>query len=272
MRSIDSEENDEMKIVEIKQMILSIVNTINNVEIAEIEKKLKVQEIEYKHIDFLNILMGKIANSEATKTFELVKQRISAIRELQKMMEQKDLQEKFFEEHLYKHPWLINPFWNLDEPSKQPAFEAIRQKYFKIINNNGEQQKNFIDILIKVAEERYPIIVELKKNTPTGHAKVKYTEVYDQIQRYRQAVIQNLPSNLQQDIKEEDVKAYFIISEDVGLQGAGNTIEFSEKEIKLLKDSNIELLKYNQIIHNALASYGEFINIIEKENSIPNFD
>lgn len=272
MRSIDSEENDEMKIVEIKQMILSIVNTINNVEIAEIEKKLKVQEVEDKHIDFLNILMGKIANSEATKTFELVKQRISAIRELQKMMEQKDLQEKFFEEHLYKHPWLINPFWNQDKPSKQPAFEAIRQKYFKIINNNGEQQKNFIDILIKAAEERYPIIVELKKNTPTGHAKIECEDITKQIKRYRQAIIQNLPDNMDKPIKQSEIKAYFIISEDSGLQGTGNIIEFSEEDMNVLEISNIKLLKYNQIIHNALASYGEFINIIEKENSIPNFD
>ena len=126
--------------------------------------------------------------------------------------------------------------------------------------------------MIKVAEEKYPIIVELKKNTPTGHAKIEYADVYNQIKRYRQALIQNLPYNIQKHIKEEDVKAYFIISEDVGLKCTGNTIEFSEKEIKLLQDSNIELLKYNQIIHNALSSYGKFINIIEKENSIPNFD
>ncbi|WP_416860549.1 ATP-binding protein [Helicobacter ganmani] len=270
MKRIDPEEDEAMQDTEIKQMIHSIVNTINNVQIVEIEKKLNIQEIDDKYIDFLNILMGKIEKSEVAKTFELIKQRISAIKKLEKMLEEIELKEKFFEEHLYKHPWLISPYWN-QKTSNQDSFKTIRQKYYKSINKDGDQRRNFIDILIETAEEQYPIIVELKKNTPTGHAKIKYTDIYNQIQQYRQALIQNLPNNIQENIKEEEIKAYFIISEDAG-QGGGNTITISQSEIQHLKSLNIELLKYNQIINNAYLSYDEFIKIIKQEKKIPNFD
>lgn len=271
MKRIDTAEDETMQDREIKQMIQSIVNTINNVQIVEIEKKLNIQEIDGKYIDFLNILMNKIEKSEVTKAFELAKQRISAIKELEKMLEEKELKEKFFEEHLYRHPWLINPYWN-QKTSNQDSFNVIRQKYYQNIDKEGNQHRNFIDILIETAEEQYPIIVELKKNTPTNHAKIKYTDIYDQIQRYRQALIQNLPNNIQESIKEEEIKVYFIISEDAGLQGGGNTITFSQSEIQHLKSLNIELLKYNQIINNAYSSYDEFIKIIKQEKKIPNFD
>ncbi|CUU40629.1 hypothetical protein LS66_008755 [Helicobacter sp. MIT 03-1614] len=271
MKRIDTAEDETMQDREIKQMIQSIVNTINNVQIVEIEKKLNIQEIDDKYIDFLNILMNKIEKSEATKAFELAKQRISAIKELEKMLEEKELKEKFFEEHLYKHPWLINPYWN-QKTSNQDSFNTIRQKYYKSIDKEGDQHRNFIDILIETAEEQYPIIVELKKNTPTGHANIEYEDITKQIKQYRQAVMQNLPNNIQKPIKPTEIKAYYIISEDAGLKDTGNTISFSEDEMRYLKDSNIELLKYNQIISNAYSSYDEFIKIIKQEKKIPNFD
>ncbi|WP_416863651.1 hypothetical protein, partial [Helicobacter ganmani] len=52
MKRIDTAEDETMQDREIKQMIQSIVNTINNVQIVEIEKKLNIQEIDDKYIDF----------------------------------------------------------------------------------------------------------------------------------------------------------------------------------------------------------------------------
>ncbi|EAK7267368.1 hypothetical protein ERK10_07595, partial [Campylobacter jejuni] len=139
-------------------------------------------------------------------------------------------------------------------------------------DKEGEIHRNFIDILISIAEEQYPIIVELKKNTATGHAKVKYTDIYSQIEKYRIALIQNLSDNIK-SINEEDIKAYFIISEDAGIKGSGNSIEISEKEIISLEETfNIKILKYNQIIDNALCIYEEFVKIIESEKNIPCFN
>lgn len=272
LQPINTEKDEEKQTTaEIKQLVLSAINVVNNIQIIEIEKIIRIQNIENNYMDLLSILMNKISNSEATKTFELVKQRVEAIEQLRQMMEQKELIEKFFEKHLYEHPWLINPYWN-QKLNNQESFKIMRQKYHKSIDAEGNPHKNFIDILIEVAEESYPIIIELKKNTPTGHANIEYEDITKQIKRYRQAVMQNLPNNIQKPIKPTEIKAYYIISEDAGLKDIGNTISFSEDEMRYLKDSNIELLKYNQIIANALSSYDDFIKIIEQEKKIPNFD
>ncbi|EFI2816547.1 hypothetical protein HH276_000686, partial [Campylobacter jejuni] len=95
---------------------------------------------------------------------------------------------------------------------------------------------------------------------------------YSQIEKYRIALIQNLSDNIK-SINEEDIKAYFIISEDAGIKGSGNSIEISEKEIISLEETfNIKILKYNQIIDNALCIYEEFVKIIESEKNIPCFN
>ncbi|EDJ1544582.1 hypothetical protein GE995_05695, partial [Campylobacter jejuni] len=187
------------------------------------------------------------------------------------LMNENNTPEKFFEDHLYEHPWLINPYWS-KKLNNQESFNIVRQKYYREIDKEGEIHRNFIDILISIAEEQYPIIVELKKNTATGHAKVKYTDIYSQIEKYRIALIQNLSDNIK-SINEEDIKAYFIISEDAGIKGSGNSIEISEKEIISLEETfNIKILKYNQIIDNALCIYEEFVKIIESEKNIPCFN
>ncbi|HBK3258183.1 TPA: hypothetical protein KLC83_000263, partial [Campylobacter jejuni] len=156
--------------------------------------------------------------------------------------------------------------------NNQESFNIVRQKYYKEINKEGEIHRNFIDILISIAEEQYPIIVELKKNTATGHAKIESEDISRQIRRYRTALMQNLPHNMK-PINKEDIKAYFIISEDAGIEGSGNTIQLDATDIKSLEENyKIKLLKYNQIIDNALCIYEEFIKIIESEKNIPCFD
>ncbi|EJQ4959256.1 hypothetical protein NZT89_000599 [Campylobacter upsaliensis] len=271
IQGIDEQDKEDEEIYHknIKQMISSIVHTINNVDIQELENSLNRNNNSFTEL--LNTLMSKIANSDHLKVYEIAKNRILAIKKLQELMHENNTPEKFFEDHLYEHPWLINPYWN-KKLNNQESFNIARQKYYREINKEGEIHRNFIDILISIAEEQYPIIVELKKNTATGYAKVKYTDIYNQIEKYRIALIQNLSDNMK-SINKEDIKAYFIISEDAGIEGSGNSIEISEKEIISLEETfNIKILKYNQIIDNALCIYEEFIKIIESEKNIPCFN
>lgn len=271
IQGIDEQDKEDEEIYHknIKQMISSIVHTINNVDIQELENSLNRNNNSFTEL--LNTLMSKIANSDHLKVYEIAKNRILAIKKLQELMNENNTPEKFFEDHLYEHPWLINPYWN-KKLNNQESFNIARQKYYREINKEGEIHRNFIDILISIAEEQYPIIVELKKNTATGYAKVKYTDIYNQIEKYRIALIQNLSDNMK-SINKEDIKAYFIILEDAGIEGSGNSIEISEKEIISLEETfNIKILKYNQIIDNALCIYEEFIKIIESEKNIPCFN
>ena len=264
-----ADQDEETQKDEIQNIVSSIVKTVDNMEFSEIQKILSTIEIvDDNHIELINKLMSKIERAETLNVFELVKERVVAIYELEKLMSGNNILEKFFNEHLYKHPWLINPHWNQDLNDKN-NFEIFKGKYFKAIDQDDEFKKNYIDLLIKVTEERYPIIVELKKNTPTGHARVTSGKMIDQINKYRYTVKQS--STEYENINDTDIKVYFIISEDSGVNNV-NTINFSDSDMKMFKAANIEILKYSKLIDRARRSYADFINIINAEKKIPNFN
>ena len=267
--SVKLDNEDELNSLEINSMITSIAGVINNISINETKEKLDKDEMGSKEqlLSMLAILMKKIEKSEQLKMAEIINSRIYAIDELEKLMDDHNTKEKAFQEHLYKNPWLINPFWNYD--NNDINFEREREKYFKTIDELGRNHRNFIDILIKVAEEKYPIIIELKKNDPTGYAKVEFSDIYNQIKRYRQALIKNLTGLNKEDIQPTDILAIFILSEDAS-DSSLNTITITNEEQSILKNQNIQLCTYAQLLKNTKNMYKDFINITKSKKIIPN--
>ena len=129
-----ADQDEETQKDEIQNIVSSIVKTVDNMEFSEIQKILSTIEIvDDNHIELINKLMSKIERAETLNVFELVKERVVAIYELEKLMSGNNILEKFFNEHLYKHPWLINPHWNQDLNDKN-NFEIFKGKYFKAID------------------------------------------------------------------------------------------------------------------------------------------
>lgn len=253
----------------VETMVTSIANVINNVEITEIQKALECVDDYDKYNSLLSELMNNVAKVENIKHSDLILARLGALDKLEKLMNDHTASESIFEKHLADNPWILNPYWNIDRNKTEEEKELITQKYYKFINQNGENKRNFLDILIHVAEETYPVIVELKKNTPTGHANVKYTTIYEQIKKYREAIIQNTPEF--RNIDPIEIKAMFIISEDSGVAGSGNKIELSKREIHMLEQDRITLVKYSELLKNARRMYREHLDVIRSTNSIPFF-
>ena len=182
-------------------------------------------------------------------------------------MENTDSKEKVFEEHLSDNPWLINPYWNIDRNNPTETDYLKNQEFFKLDKGNDEFKRNFLDISIRVAEEKYPIIIELKKNTADGYAKVNFNMINEQITNYRRAMIQNLPEL--KTVDEREIKVIFILSEDTGMKGTNQSIEFSKAEVDMLKVSNIEILKYNKILSEAKKMYKEHLEYQQKAKLYP---
>ncbi|MZU11609.1 hypothetical protein GUI51_05550 [Enterococcus mundtii] len=254
----------------VETMVTSIANVINNVEITEIEKALECEDDYDKYNHLLSELMNNVAKVENIKHSDLILARLGALDKLEKLMEDQATSEKIFEKHLADNPWILNPYWNIDRNKTEEEKELITQKYYKFVHEDGQSKGNFLDILIHVAEESFPIIVELKKNTPTGHANVKYTTIYDQISRYRNAIIQNTPEF--KDIDPIEIKAVFVLSEDSGVEGSGNKIELTEREINKLEQDRITLVKYSELLRNARRMYREHLSVIRSTNTIPFFN
>ena len=260
------DEDADIQSEEVDSMITSIASVINNVETDELAKAMKESRDVNQSYALLSKMMEKIAIKEDLSHSDIIRSRLNAIENLDKLMNDSKSLEKTFEEHLSNNPWLINPYWNIDKNSIDSDDTLTTQVYQNIRKEDGDFERAFLDILIRVAEEKYPIIVELKKNEPTGHAKVAYADIYTQILKYRKALKQKF-TDLEL-VQDEEIKAVFIISEDAGVQ-TGNKIEFSESEINLLKASNIEILKYNKIIEQSKKMYQEHLKIIRSANVLP---
>ena len=80
-------------------------------------------------------------------------------------------------------------------------------------------------------------------------------------------MIQSIPEL--KTVDETEIKVIFILSEDTGMNGTGHSIEFSEREMKMFKVSNIEILKYNKILSEAKKMYEEHIKYQREEKLYP---
>lgn len=262
--------NDDSEIwdKEVDAMVTSIANVVNNIGINEINHEIdKVQENTESVFHLMSKFMQKIAKAEQIQTADIINYRLKAIDRLEKLMDNPESAEKVFQEHLYDNPWIINPYWNT---SNDINFDRIKEKYITIRDNDTDKEKSGrIDILIKVQEERYPIIIELKKNNPKDHAKVTYSSLYDQTRKYKKGLKQSLTEPNKNDIRLEDIKAICIVSEFTGTDGSLK-IDIENDEFKKLRNDNTYVYTYAQLLENAKNMYKEFMNVIKKRKIIPN--
>lgn len=266
---LSSKLDDEISVEDavVDSMVTSISSVINNIEADDLIASFDKETDAEAQFDLLFKLMNNISKTEDINHANLIRKRLSAIEKLESLMSATNTPEKLFEEHLSDNPWLIMPYWNIDRNNTGGLDSLLNQEYFKLDSEDNDFKKNFIDILIKVAEEEYPIIVELKKNTPVGHAKVKYSDIYNQVTNYRRAMIQKVPDL--RKVEEGDIKVIFILSEDCGLPGTLNSIQLSELEISMLGQANITILKYNKILAEAKKMYKEHLKYQKEAKIIP---
>lgn len=261
--------NDDSEIwdKEVDAMVTSIANVVNNIGINEINNEInEAQGNTESVLRLMSKFMQKIAKSEQIQTADIINYRLKAIDRLEELMDNLESAEKVFQEHLYDNPWLINPYWNTNNDIN---FDRIKEKYIKIRDNDADKEKSGrIDILIKVQEESYPIIIELKKNNPKDHARVTYSSLYDQTRKYKKGLKQSLTEPNKNDIRLEDIKAICIVSEFTGTDGSLK-IDMDEGEFKKLRDDNIYIYTYAQLLENAKNMYKEFMNVIKKQKIIP---
>lgn len=77
--------------------------------------------------------MDNIAKTEDINHANLIKKRrLSAIEELERLMEKTETPEKLFEEHLSENPWLIMPYWNIDRNKTKETDYLMNQEYFRL--------------------------------------------------------------------------------------------------------------------------------------------
>ena len=265
---LDHEEIDDERAC---SMVNGIIDVVANADVYRIADEIgNTSDENYeKKLASMAELLSKIASSEKLKQGRIISERLEAINQLEALMANPATLEKAFEDHLFENPWLINPYWN-QSAKAMGQIQPIRQKFHKLYDEMDEEYHNtFIDIYIEVAEEQYPIIIELKRNSATGYAKATPTSIQDQIEKYRKAIIQELGLNAPSSNRPSVIKAFFIFSEDTGRPGQDHKIIFNDDDLETFRVRNIEILPYNEIVSKARQAYQEHLRVLDESDGLP---
>lgn len=250
----------------------TLVENFDQLRIAsELDSNTSMNSEEFATL--IGEFLGKLATQDKLQMALAAQSRLEVIVRLEEL-EGKDRElEKTFEKHLFENPWLLNPFWNTANSSEDEV-RAVTQKFVKIRNEiNEDGSAGFIDIFVEVAEEHFPVIVELKRADGRGHSRpsmIERTKIIDQIGKYRQGLWNALPVEDRVDHKKDDIKAIFIAPSsaitDRGIAG------LSEEDIQKLQDGdNIKVITYKDLITRAKRSYREFFKAVQESDRLPYF-
>lgn len=176
---------------------------------------------------------------------KIITQRLKVIEKLHGHMTEDDL-EKVLQKHLFDNMWLLDPSW---ERASEPKMEERIDVAFKKINDSLDS-----DVKARRMDIRYRrvtgahVIVELKRYS----VKVAGTELIDQISRYRDA----LEEYLQKTGINEPVEVVCVVGQD--LKDWKNPLNKS-RSIGMLREQNTRVVKYDELLTNAEASYKEYL-------------
>lgn len=190
-------------------------------------------------------LFDKSEINSALRLKQTHQDRINVIEELQKEIDQ-GAKEKVFETHLAKNPWLLNPFWD-----NKKDVNIIRQRKYTYLLEAGSKVNGLSDIIVEVAEKRFPIIVEIKREAGTSYSTPNYSEILAQVNKYRLGItiaLKEIDPIGYNGANPKEIEAFLII-------GNKATSKLRSEEIMMIESDGIKIMTYDEILNNAHNLY-----------------
>ena len=191
-------------------------------------------------------LFEKTELNAALRIKSNIEDRISVINKLKQIIDDEKI-EAVFEKHLANNPWLINQYW--DKPSDAIVVETQNKYKLKIAE---EEVEGRTDIIIRTADEPFPIICELKREKKTGYSTPNVSDIQTQVSKYREFIADEIDrSDIPIKVNDnEDIKAFFICGDEAYRK-------LTSRNLNTLKSSNIIVLTYQNIISQAERVYSD---------------
>lgn len=237
----------------IKYYASAVFSIVNSEKMSEV--KINVDDNEEQILAKFYELFDKTGINNALRTEANLKERLSIIEELRKSIDMLS-KEKVFEKHLAKNIWLINPYWDIRQHT-----EITTQERIENLLTDGKIE-GIMDIVVRVADEKYPIIIELKREKPTPYSAPSGSMIIEQIRKYRRGILKILSeiNPMDSDYQIDDLKripSFYIV-------GSHSTHKLEKYDLKELHDQNIQLMTYDEIINKAYQLYNFDLEKMEK--------
>lgn len=214
----------------------------------------RLDELEPGDLESVDELFIDLNDLEATLYYQIVKQRIEAIEELDEAIGE-DYKEKVLQKHLFDNLWLLDPSWERATDSQYKESSITTEFQSELPDDlTDEEKRGRMDIKYRLTTGRH-IIVELKRPGRT----VSTTELMDQGGQYKAALKKCLRKRGRDD---EPIEVVFVIGEEPS--------EWIDEESRdnwreSLASHNMRVLMYRKLLDNAEESYRAYL---EKQQEV----
>ena len=190
-------------------------------------------------------VFGDIDDLELSYYGQIVSMRIGVIRKLQKMLEQ-DVKEKELQKFIFEHLWLVDPSWERTRGSEEIEKSIVKYLKADTASLPPEQKRARVDIAYRTVSATH-VIIEMKRKSVATPLDV----LTKQIRKYRQG--------LKKIIKKTNYKDWPL--HIICLVGDAPPDWYEDRiaNEKSLQAYDARLIFYDQVIHNALESYTDYL-------------
>lgn len=233
-----------------------------------------IESVNANDTESARAIFSLLSDLEAALYADIVKTRLGVITTLEAHMAKKTTAERVFQEHLFKHLWLLDPAWERAtevEPIMEQSFSkqlsnAARGAAKKLLGDAAKQRFD-IRYLTNYGEQ---IIVELKKANRTLSAR----ELFEQGEQYRNAMARVLSYQTNPEDSPPDPKSFYRQIRIVFVVGrppedsSGDPL--SDLDLKeQFRPIQGRVVYYDQLVEYARKSYAEYIN---KQTTVSRID
>ena len=210
----------------------ALLQIVNNESLQDLIKQDKSNEDLI--LECFDKIFGLVEINHALRLRDSVRNNLHVIKELEKFIETGEV-EKVFEKHLEKNPWIIEPTWIAKAKS------VHSQNYYSILGINNSEEKLYVDLIVEVSDELYPVIIELKREKATTYSTPNANEISAQIYNYKKALSTALSKELGKEVYADSIKSYFIC-------GKKAFDQLDQNDRNKLEREGIQIRSYDELI------------------------
>ena len=216
----------------------------------------QLERVSIENMEGFLSVAGELDALEQRLYYQIVQERLSVIRQLQKVVDENAL-EKVVQHHLANNLWLLDPSW--DRSTEVPEVEKSFRTLFEGVSKelSREELDARLDIKYKKASSKH-VIIELKRSERI----VKQEDATKQIAKYFNAT----EKLLRESWDNTPFEIIFLVGKTISnLDITSNAYRVF---VESIKPYHARIMYYKELLRNAEILYRDFLNAHEDAASL----
>ena len=216
----------------------------------------RIDQISVENLGALGDVFSQLDDLEASAYYQISKDRLEVIQKLTNLVDD-NAKERAFQEHLYKHLWLLDPSWERATHTARMESQVAAKLDEVYESLTEEQRKARLDIRYTTTGNKH-VVVELKRASRT----LDTGDLVQQVMKYRAGVSQVLEFHNQSN---EPLEFICVVGRPLSDWAVPNGRETSRRT---LEGPGARVVMYEELIQHAQQAYQDYLDREEEAGRI----